>query len=302
MTTYPDQPLTGDDRIPVGVIGGSGLYDIEGADLLERRDIETPFGDPSGPVTIAELEGRRVAFLPRHGYDHQLSPSSVPYRANVWALKRLGVFWLITGSAAGSLRPNIEPGDIVIPDQIIDKTFQRPNTLFDDIAVHVGLTHPYQPQLRDVLLEAAGEVLDSRDIELHDGATYVCMEGPAFSTKAESQMHRQWGGDLIGMTAMPEARLAREAEMAYATIGMPTDWDVWRDDEEVEVENVLSILQNSTSLVQSIVQHAVPRLSDEQESDNPVADALEEAIVTSPGAIPDSTRDELAIVLGDYLE
>jgi 5'-methylthioadenosine phosphorylase len=302
MTTHPDHPATGDERVPVGVIGGSGLYDIEGAEVLEERDVETPFGPPSDTIAIAEIDGRRVAFLPRHGRAHQHNPSSVPYRANIWALKRLGVFWLVTVSAVGSLRAAIEPGDLVVPDQIIDKTFRRPNTLFDEIAVHVGLGEPYEPRLREVLLEAASDVVGDLDLELHDGGTYVCMEGPAFSTKAESHMHRQWGADLIGMTAMPEARLAREAEMAYATLGLPTDWDVWREDEQIDVREVVAILQQSTDRAKSIVERAVSAIPYDCEEDIEARHALETAIMTDPEAIPDSTRDEMAVVLGNYLD
>lgn len=300
MTTFADTPQSGESRVPVAVIGGSGLYEMDGVDILDERAIETPFGSPSGPIRIGELEGRRVAFLPRHGDDHQFNPSSVPYRANIWALKSLGVFWLLTASACGSLREEIEPGDFVVPDQIIDKTFQRPNTLFEDIAVHVGLSHPYDPTLREMLLEAAEAELDAT---IHTDGTYVCMEGPAFSTVAESETHRQWGADLIGMTAMPEARFAREAEMAYATLCLPTDYDVWREDTpHVEVEDVLAILQQSTSRAKDVFRRLIPEIPLEAEAESEASDALETAIMTSPESIPESTRRTMAIILDDYLE
>jgi len=300
MSDYADTPLTGADRVPIGVIGGSGLYDMEGVEIVDERAIETPFGEPSAPIRVGELEGRRIAFLPRHGEGHRFNPSSVPYRANIWAMKSLGVFWLATVSAVGSLREAIAPGDFVVPDQIIDKTFQRANTLYDDIAVHVGLSRPYDPFFRDKLLEAAREELDE---EIHDGGTYVCMEGPAFSTIAESNMHRRWGADLIGMTAMPEARLAREAEMAYATLALPTDYDVWREETpKVAVENVLEILNKSTDLAKQVLEALVPQIPLDAESETAAGGALETAIVTSPEVIPESTREEMSIVLGEYLE
>jgi 5'-methylthioadenosine phosphorylase len=214
-------------------------------------------------------------------------------------MKRLGVFWLATVSAVGSLREEVAPGDFVVPDQIIDKTFQRANTLYEEIAVHVGLSRPYDPFFRDKLLEVAREELDE---EVHDGGTYVCMEGPAFSTIAESNMHRQWGADLIGMTAMPEARLAREAEMAYATLALPTDYDVWREETpKVAVDNVLEILDNSTDLAKKVLEALVPEIPLEAESETAASGALETAIVTSPEVIPESTRQEMSIVLGDYI-
>lgn len=300
MSDYADTPLTGADRVPIGVIGGSGLYDMKGVEIVDERTIETPFGDPSAPIRIGELEGRRIAFLPRHGEGHRFNPSSVPYRANIWAMKRLGVFWLATVSAVGSLREEVAPGDFVVPDQIIDKTFQRANTLYEEIAVHVGLSRPYEPFFREKLLEVTREELDQ---EVHDGGTYVCMEGPAFSTIAESNMHRQWGGDLIGMTAMPEARLAREAEMAYATLALPTDYDVWREETpKVAVENVLEILNQSTELAKQVLEALVPEIPLDAEPETAASGALETAIVTSPEVIPESTREDMSIVLGDYLD
>lgn len=297
MTEFAQSPRTGADRVPVAVIGGSGLYDMEAVEILEERSVETPFGSPSGPIRIGEIEGRRVAFLPRHGDDHQFNPSTVPYRANIWALKSLGVFWILTASACGSLRAEIEPGDFVVPDQIIDKTYRRPNTMFEDIAVHVGLSHPYDPFFRELLLEFAENQLDET---VHDGGTYVCMEGPAFSTVAESEMHRGWGADLIGMTAMPEAKLAREAEMAYATLALPTDYDVWREKTpHVDVHDVLAILDESTDRAREVFHRLIPRIPLDAEGECDASGALDPAIVTAPDAIPESTRRTMGIVLDD---
>ncbi|MGM0555097.1 MAG: S-methyl-5'-thioadenosine phosphorylase [Myxococcota bacterium] len=299
MTEYPQTPATGDDRVPIGLIGGSGLYDIEGFEVLEEREIDTPFGSPSAPVTIGEFEGRRVAFLPRHGASHQFNPSAVPYRANIWALKSLGVFWLVTVSAVGSLREQIVPGEsFVVPDQVIDKTYKRANTFFEDIAVHVGLSYPYHPMLREVLVDACR----AEGIDTHDGGTYVCMEGPAFSTKAESEMHRQWGADLIGMTAMPEAKLAREAEICYAGIALPTDYDVWYDEDYVDVGSVMENMRRNVANVQKVLKRAIPRIPLDEQSECDANDALEFAIVTKPDAITESTRRRLGLLIGTYLE
>lgn len=299
MTEYPQTPASGDDRVPVGLIGGSGLYEIEGFEVLEERQIETPFGAPSAPVTIGELEGRRVAFIPRHGPDHEFNPTNVPYRANIWALKSLGVFWLVTVSAVGSLREKIVPGEsFVVPDQIIDKTVKRANTFFEDIAVHVGLSYPYHPMLREVLVDACR----AEDIDTHDGGTYVCMEGPAFSTKAESEMHRQWGADLIGMTAMPEARLAREAELCYAGIALPTDYDVWYDEDYVDIGSVMENMRRNIANVRKVLRRVIPRIPLEKQAECDADNALEYAIVTDHDAIAESTRRRVGLLIGPYLE
>lgn len=286
-------------RVPIGIIGGSGVYDIDGIKIIEERKIETPFGDPSAPITIGELDGRRVAFIPRHGKDHEFNPSTVPYRANMWALKSLGVFWLVTVSATGSLKQEIVPGHFVIPDQIIDKTVKRPNTMFDEIAVHAGLSYPFHPMLREVLLNVIKE--DGR-ITVHDGGTYVCMEGPAFSTIAESNLHRTWGASLIGMTAMPEARLARECEMCYATIALPTDYDVWHEDDHVDVAKVIETLNKNVSNVKRILAAIIPKIPLEREAECDASFALRNAIMTRPHRIPKWTRENLSIILNKYLD
>lgn len=284
-------------RVPIAIIGGSGLYEIDGLNILEEREIETPFGKPSAPILIGELDGRRVAFLPRHGVHHQFNPSQVPYRANIWALKSLGVFWVVTVSAVGSLKTEIVPGHFCIPDQIIDKTYKRANTMFDDIAVHAGLSHPFHPMLRSVLLDA----VRAEGITVHEGGTYVCMEGPAFSTIAESNLHRSWGASLIGMTAMPEARLAREAEMCYATIALPTDYDVWNEDDHVDVSSVMAVIKQNVENVRKVLKRVIPQIPLERELECDAHEALKYAIMTKPAAISQKTRDDLGIILGKYL-
>lgn len=284
-------------NVPIGIIGGSGLYEIEGLNIVETLEIDTPFGKPSAPIVIGEIDGRRVAFLPRHGQHHQHSPTHVPYRANIWALKSIGVFWLVTVSAVGSLKEEIVPGHFAIPDQIIDKTVKRPNSMFDEIAVHVGLSRPFHPMLRDVLLEC----VKAEGITVHDGGTYVCMEGPAFSTIAESELHRAWGASLIGMTAMPEARLAREAEMCYATIALPTDYDVWHEDDHVDVSKVMEIIRQNVSNVRRVLKRVIPAIPLGKEAECDASQALQYAIMTKPEAIPEWTRQNLDIILGKYI-
>lgn len=286
-----------DTRVPIAIIGGSGLYEIDGLTILEERVIDTPFGKPSAPIVIGELDGRRVAFLPRHGVHHEYNPSTVPYRANIWALKSLGVFWVVTVSAVGSLKEEIVPGHFCIPDQIIDKTCKRANTMFDELAVHAGLSHPFHPMLRSVLLDA----VRAEGVTVHDGGTYVCMEGPAFSTVAESNLHRSWGASLIGMTAMPEARLAREAEMCYATIALPTDYDVWNEDDHVDVASVMAIIKQNVSNVRRVLKRVIPNIPLELETQCDAHNALQFAIMTKPAAIPAWTRENLGIILGKYI-
>lgn len=287
----------GIERVSIGIIGGSGLYSIEGLQILEEIEVETPFGKPSAPVTIAQLDGRRVAFLPRHGKNHEHTPSEVPYRANIWALKQLGVFWIVAINAVGSLREEIAPGDFAIPDQLIDKTTKRANTMYEGVVVHVGLAYPFERILRQSLLEAT----QACQIKVHERATYVCMEGPAFSTVAESHMHRQWGADIVGMTAMPEARLAREAEMSYASIALPTDYDCWREGDHVEVSAVLAILKQNISNVKKVIKEVIPRIPLEREQESEAFGALKYAIMTKPEAISAKARKDYALVLDQYL-
>lgn len=218
--------MTEDFRL--GIIGGTGLGEALGAESGEQTEVVTPFGSPSSTLNCTSWEGVPIVILQRHGPGHLHNPSQVPYRANVFALKAVGVTHIVASGATGSLRDEIRPGELVIPDQVIDKTHKRPGTFYDKAAVHVEMSEPFCPVMRKWLLNAASG-LDG--VTVHDGGTYVCMEGPAFSTQAESHMHRAWGGDLIGMTCMPEARLAREAEIAYALLALPTDYDCWRPHE-----------------------------------------------------------------------
>ncbi|RDV36356.1 S-methyl-5'-thioadenosine phosphorylase [Bradymonadaceae bacterium TMQ3] len=287
-----------DPRVPIAIIGGSGLYELDGLKVIEERTIETPFGMPSAPILIGELDGRRVAFLPRHGKHHEYNPSTVPYRANIWALKSLGVFWVVTVSAVGSLKEEIVPGHMVIPDNIIDKTYRRANTLFDELAVHVNLTAPFDPILRDVLIDC----VKAEGVPCHTEGTYVCMEGPAFSTRAESELHRSWGASLIGMTAMPEARLAREAELCYATIALSTDYDCWKDDDEVDVTNVMAIIKQNVANVRRILQRVIPAIPLEREAESEAANALQFGIMTPAEAIPEEARKKLGLFLDKYLD
>jgi len=210
----------------IGIIGGSGLGEKLGLEQGQTRDVDTPFGKPASPITLAKWGDVEIVMLQPHGLGHIYNPSAVPYRANIFALKSLGVTHILASGATGSLRENIAPGDLVIVDQIIDKTYKRANTFYEKAAVHVELAEPFCPVMRQWILTAAKQL---KKMTIHEQGTYICMEGPAFSTQAESKMHRQWGGDLIGMTVCPEARLAREAEIAYAMIAMPTDYDCWRE-------------------------------------------------------------------------
>lgn len=281
----------------LGIIGGSGLYDLPDLDVLERVTVETPYGPPSDWLTIGQLGASEVVFLPRHGAGHRLTPSELPYRANVYALKYLGVTHLITVSAVGSLREELSPLTIVVPDQIIDRTIARPRSFFGDgVVAHVGLADPFCPQL----LAAIGEAGARTGVRVVSGGTYVCIEGPQFSTRAESRLYRSWGASVIGMTAMPEARLAREAELCYATISVVTDYDVWHETEDqVSVEVVIANLQAGTALARQLIrelaQHGLPGRA------CACADALRNAIVTSPELISPEARRRLGVIAARYL-
>lgn len=272
------------DDIRIAVIGGSGLYGMDGLEILEERWIDTPFGKPSDAVIIGRLNGVKIAFLPRHGRGHVHSPTSIPVRANVWALKSLGVFWVISVAACGSLKEEIPPRDFVIPDQIIDRTKSRVNSLFDGLTAHVNFAKPFHPSLRAILLEAAGEL---EHIRTHDGGTYVCMEGPLFSTKAESELYRSWGASLIGMTAIPEAKLFREAEMCYASICLATDYDCWRESDHVDINEIMNNVAFNTQNVQELIKRAVPKIPLGQEASCDASQALVGAIMTRPDLISD---------------
>ncbi len=282
----------------IAFIGGSGLYDMEG--ISDKRDVEveTPFGEPSDTIVVGRLNGTDVAFLPRHGRGHRYSPTNIPVRANIYALKSLGVQRVVSVSAVGSLQENAKPLDLVVPDQLIDRTRSRASTFFDDgIVAHVGMADPFCPDLRAALVEAVGE----QPVDAHDGGTYIAIEGPQFSTKAESELYRSWGATVIGMTAQPEAKLAREAEICYATLALVTDYDVWHESEEdVSVELIVANLMKNVEVAQSVLGDLVARVPGGR--DCPCATALENAIITSPDRIGKQTRTRLSAIIGNYLD
>lgn len=281
----------------LGVIGGSGLYAMTGLEQTETIDVETPFGKPSAPVVIGTLSGQRVAFLARHGIGHHISPTEVNYRANIHALKQLGVTQVVSISACGSLREDYAPGHIVIPDQIFDFTHQRPRSFFGDgMVVHVGVADPLCVDLSRQVFNA----VQSAGGTVHQGGALITIEGPRFSTRAESNVFRQWGMSIIGMTASPEVFLAREAEMSYAIMAHVTDYDVWHVSEEpVSVEMVIRTLMNNTEVAQKAVSLLVQNLKD---ADCACRHALKDAIITQPERIPVETRRKLDLLIGKYLK
>lgn len=282
----------------IAVIGGTGLYKMEDVSDIQEITLDTPFGPPSDAIVLGRLAGETVAFLPRHGRGHRHSPSEVPSRANIYALKSLGVERIISVSACGSLREEIAPLDVVIPDQLFDRTKGvRPATFFGEgIVAHIGFADPFCPDLSAVLYETARE----QGVRVHRGGTLVVIEGPQFSTRGESDVYRQWGLDIIGMTALPEAKLAREAEICYATLAMVTDYDVWKVSEEpVTVEVVVRNLQQNVQTAQAIIRNAVQRIARERTC--PCPHALENAIITDPAAIPPARKEQLALLIGKYL-
>jgi 5'-methylthioadenosine phosphorylase len=284
--------------ITIGVIGGSGLYAMEGLADVEERRLDTPYGPPSDVFVVGTLAGRRVAFLPRHGRGHRLNPSEVPSRANIHAFKQLGVRYLVSVSAVGSLREEYAPGHVVIPDQLHDRTKGvRPYTYFEGgVVAHVGFDRPFCPGLSERLYAAA----QAAGATVHRGGTLVVMEGPAFSTKAESEENRRRGHSLIGMTALPEAKLAREAEIAYATLAMVTDYDVWHPDHDsVTVEAVVGVLHANSALARRIVAEVVGQIGEGYTS--PAHSALATAIMTDRSLIPAETKERLRVIAGRYL-
>ena len=288
----------------VGIIGGSGLGDaLCGDGQGEPVQVDTPFGEPSQPVLRAAWEGVGIVLIHRHGRGHLLPPSRVNYRANLYALKALGCTHVIASGAVGSLREEIRPKDLVIPDQLIDKTYLRPPSFFlDSFAAHIEFARPFCPVLRRHLLTCA----DAAGTKVHDGGTYVCMEGPAFSTRAESEMHRAWGGDLIGMTAMPEAKLAREAELPYALLALPSDYDCWRPDhrdldKHELLKEIIGNLQEATRNAIALIQAAVARIGEIADEPSPAQTALEMAIWSEPDLIPQADKDHLGVLVEKYL-
>lgn len=283
----------------IGVIGGSGLYEIEGLTDLREERIETPFGPTSDAFILGRLGDVELAFMPRHGRGHVLNPSEVPYRANIWGMKKLGVDWIVSVSAVGSLQEEIVPGHMVVIDQFIDRTKSvRPVTFYEDgIVGHVGFGDPVCPALRGYLLEAAAQA----GATVHDGGTYVCMEGPQFSTRAESNLYRSWGAKVIGMTNLTEAKLAREAEISYATLAMSTDYDCWHEGHDaVTVEAVVAVIKANVNMARSIIQHVVPLVA-AHEGQHPMHNAMAGAIMTAPDRITPEARARVEILVGKYL-
>lgn len=289
----------------VGLIGGSGLGDALGARTQgESHDIDTPFGKTSDTIITTRTDGVDIAFMSRHGPGHTIGPSWVPFRANIFALKKLGVTHVIASGATGSLREQIHPGDLVIPDQVIDKTFKRDGTFFDEgMAAHVELSHPFCEKMRRVLLGVSDKVRAN----VHDSGTYVCMEGPQFSTVAESKMHQQWGGDLIGMTCMPEAKLAREAEMCYSLVALPTDYDCWRPhepgmDKQALLAEIIGNMQKATENAIELISLAVAHLGKNPPGDCECRHALELAIWSDKSKVDRAAVDRLRPIVGEYFE
>jgi len=285
----------------IGIIGGSGLYKMEALKDIQEVALETPFGKPSDALMVGQLSGVSVAFLARHGRNHHLTPSEIPFRANIHAMKQLGVEYIISASAVGSLQAEVKPLDLLVPDQFIDRTRNRISTFFGEgIVAHIGFGHPICPALAQVLQDAITS-LNLPEITLHTKGTYVCMEGPAFSTLAESNLYRSWGGTVIGMTNLPEAKLAREAEIAYATLALVTDYDCWHPDHDhVTVEMILDNLHRNAINAQQVIQETVRRLT-ENPPVSKAHNALKYAILTPLAQAPAATKEKLGLFLQKYL-
>ncbi|MEM7626009.1 MAG: MTAP family purine nucleoside phosphorylase [Planctomycetota bacterium] len=298
--TSPSVPLK------IGIIGGSGLGDTFGSGAVAAaHEPDTPFGKPSGPITVVEWAGVEVCLLQRHGPGHVLNPTAVPYRANIYAMKALGVTHLLASGATGSLREHLHPGELVVVDQIVDKTHRRANTFFEHAAVHVEFSAPFCPVMRRWLLNAAGRM--GGDVNVHDGGTYVCMEGPVFSTRAESEWHRQLGGDLIGMTAMPEAKLAREAEIAYALVALPTDYDSWKPHDPSQLQHdllmeIIGNLKKASAVGLELMKAALSDLSYLREHPSPAHTALALGIWSDKSKIDPREIQRLEVLWGKYFE
>ncbi len=286
-----------EERVRIGVIGGSGLYELEGLEDVREVKLNTPFGRPSDSYVIGTLEGVKVAFLPRHGRGHRIMPTEVNSRANIWGFKNLGVEYLISVTACGSMKEKYAPGHVVIPDQVFDRTTKRTQTFFGDgIVVHVSMADPFCPYLSRVLYDAVKKTGNP----VHMGGTFLVIEGPRFSTRGESRIFRQWGVDIIGMTAIPEVSLAREAGMSYAAMAHVTDYDVWHENEEpVTAEMVIMTLLHNVAVAKEALRNAILALKDAPPS--PYADALKDAIITSPDAIPPAVKAKLDLLIGKYL-
>jgi 5'-methylthioadenosine phosphorylase len=285
------------EPVTIGIIGGSGLYDMAELTGREERRVDTPFGEPSAPYVIGTLRGKRVAFLARHGAGHRYMPSELNFRANIFGFKILGVEYLLSASAVGSLKEQYKPLDLVVPDQFLDRTRNRVSTFFGDgLVAHVGFAHPFCTRLRGLLSQSAR----TTSATVHDGGTYVCMEGPQFSTLAESQLYRAWGMDIIGMTNLQEAKLAREAEICYGTLALVTDYDCWHPDhDQVTVEMIVANLTENARVAQQVIAEAVGRLPFERTCE--CATALKHAIITRPDAVSAEARQRLAPLVSKYV-
>jgi 5'-methylthioadenosine phosphorylase len=287
------------EQAKIGIIGGSGLYKMEGLTEVKEIALDTPFGKPSDSFVLGTLEGQRVAFLARHSRGHKLLPSELPFRANIYAMKMLGVEWIISASAVGSLQEQYAPTDIVVPDQFFDRTRGRISTFFGDgIAGHITFAHPVCSDLSEIIARSCETV----GVKVHRGGTYLCMEGPAFSTLAESRLYRSWGMDIIGMTNLQEAKLAREAEICYATMAMVTDYDCWHPDHDsVTIELVIEYLNKNSANAQQIIREAVKRVA-AFEQPCQYRSAVKNAILTQRDLIPAETKQKLWAIIGKYFE
>ena len=286
------------ENIEVGIIGGSGLYEMQGLNVLYERSVETPFGAPSDPYVLGEVDGVRVAFLSRHGRGHRFTPTEVNYRANIYGFKLLGAHTILSASAVGSMKEDYHPTDIVFPHQFIDRTRHRADTFFGNgIVAHVPFADPICASVSFLMAEA-GRAAGAR---VHIGGTYVCMEGPQFSTRAESNLYRSWGADIIGMTNLTEAKLAREAELCYATMALVTDYDCWHPEhDDVSVDQILGYLRQNSAMAQTILRASISGAAS-RKRDCACASALQYAILTDRGAIAPKVKDDLAAILGKYL-
>lgn len=283
----------------IGVIGGSGLYEIDGLENLEEVQLSTPFGEPSDAFICGDLDGKKMVFLPRHGRGHRISPSEINFRANIWGMKRLGVTRILSVSAVGSMREDIEPGDFVVIEQFFDRTRHRVDTFFQNgVVAHVMFADPVCDDLRQTLIGAGR----AAGVKVHDGGTYINMEGPQFSTRAESKIYRQWGVDVIGMTNLQEARLAREAEICYATVAMATDYDCWHEGhDDVTVEAVIEVMQANVGNARKLIELAAPDVKPQEESGCACGSALQYAIMTARETIPPEARQRLGLFIDKYL-
>ncbi len=280
----------------IGIIGGSGVYNLEGVDYHDEVDLWTPYGSPSDHLRLGNYEGRELVFLPRHGCTHKYNPTNVPYAANIYAMKKMGVEWIISVNAVGSLQLEMKPLEFVVPDQIIDRTRNRESSFFHPIAVHVGFADPFCSPLRDVLIESCREC----QIPVHEKGVYVCMEGPAFSTRAESKLYRSWGADLIGMTALPEAKLAREAEICYSIVAAVTDYDCWHE-EDVEIEMVLNNLKKNSENLKQLIKTAIPKIPRSRDENTcQCVNALQNAVLTQPDDFPKERREAFHFFVQKY--